>query len=125
MNGVKIHPLGEIVAKKLSGITVVPKNEQLRMTDRAIKAAMKYHDERIAELEWQNELLRNVADGVFVGGNHLASYMLNSGMSSLNHYQKPEDIPIVAMRDVWIAWKAIMRFSETLAAIDDGALGGG
>ncbi len=44
---VKTHPLAEILAKKLFGITTVPKKEQQKMVNRAIKAAVKYHEEEM------------------------------------------------------------------------------
>ena len=62
---VKTHPLEEILSRKLFGFTTVPPQEQKRMVNRAIKAAMKEYDileaqnakidrehaERVAELE--------------------------------------------------------------------------
>ncbi len=39
------HPLAELLAKKLFGIESVSKSEQTKMVNRAIKAAVKYHEE--------------------------------------------------------------------------------
>ena len=36
------HPVAEILAKKLSGIEIVPAAEQRKMVNRAIKAAVEY-----------------------------------------------------------------------------------
>jgi len=41
---VKTHPLAEVVAKKLSGITGVPPSEQSRMANRAAKAAVEWYE---------------------------------------------------------------------------------
>ncbi|MCP3921694.1 MAG: hypothetical protein GY714_03825 [Desulfobacterales bacterium] len=41
---VKKHPLAEILSKKLFGIETVPVKEQKRMVNRAIKAAVEYHE---------------------------------------------------------------------------------
>ena len=41
------HPLAEIIAKKLFSIENVPKEEQRKMVQRAIKAAIKYHEEEM------------------------------------------------------------------------------
>ena len=43
---VKSHPLAEIIAKKLFGITTVPPTEQKRMVNRAIKAAVQWYEEQ-------------------------------------------------------------------------------
>ena len=42
---VKTHPLAEILAKKLFGINSVPKKERTRMVNRAIKAAVEFHEQ--------------------------------------------------------------------------------
>lgn len=47
---VKVHPLGEIIAKKLFSIETVPMKEQTKMVHRACKAAMEYHDQAMKEL---------------------------------------------------------------------------
>jgi hypothetical protein len=36
------HPLAEILGKKLLGIEIVPKDEQVKMVNRAIKAAVEW-----------------------------------------------------------------------------------
>ena len=38
------HPLAEIIAKKLFGISSVPKAEQDKMINRACKEAVEYYD---------------------------------------------------------------------------------
>lgn len=45
------HPLAEIIARKLSGISGVPHMEQLKMVDRACSAAVKYHEEQIKKIK--------------------------------------------------------------------------
>jgi hypothetical protein len=40
------HPLAEILGKKLLGIEIVPKEEQVKMVNRAIKAAVEWVDKR-------------------------------------------------------------------------------
>lgn len=69
--------------------------------------------ERVRELE-------AAYHGVLLGGNHLASYMLQFGMPSPGRYAKAEDVPSASMRNVWIAWRAIMDLSETLATAEGG-----
>lgn len=39
------HPLAEILARKLFGIEGVPRKEQTHMVNRAIKAAVQWHEE--------------------------------------------------------------------------------
>ncbi len=39
------HPLAEILAKKLFSIEIVPQKEQTRMVNRAIKAAVQWHED--------------------------------------------------------------------------------
>ena len=48
---VRVHPLAEILAKALFGIESVPKKYQRRMVTKAIKEAVKYHDNTVAELK--------------------------------------------------------------------------
>ncbi len=43
---VKTHPLGDLLCKRLFGIENVPIVEQVKMKRRAIKAAMKFYDEK-------------------------------------------------------------------------------
>lgn len=43
---VKVHPLGELLCKQLLGIETVPKEEQVKMKQRAIKAAIKMYDKK-------------------------------------------------------------------------------
>jgi len=54
------HPLAEIIARKLFGIESVPKAEQGKMVNRAIKAAVEYHEK---EIERKDRALRKVLDG--------------------------------------------------------------
>ena len=44
---VKTHPLAELLAKKLFGLTTQPKEEQRLMIAKAIKAAVKWHEKEI------------------------------------------------------------------------------
>jgi len=44
------HPLVELLAQRLFGITTVPAPEQRRMVQRACKAAAEYHDAEIERL---------------------------------------------------------------------------
>lgn len=39
------HPLAEIIACKLFGIEIVPDKEKRKMVNRAIKAAINYHEQ--------------------------------------------------------------------------------
>ena len=45
------HPLAEIIAKRLLGISTVPIKEQRRMIARAIKEAVEYHEATISDME--------------------------------------------------------------------------
>ena len=54
---VKIHPLAEILAKKLFGINSVPKKERTKMVNRAIKAAVEFHEQE--KINNQNGGLKN------------------------------------------------------------------
>lgn len=47
---VKIHPLAEVIAKKLFGIETVNRQEQNRMVQRAVKAAVEWHKAREKEI---------------------------------------------------------------------------
>ncbi len=49
-NIVKTHPLAEILSKKLFGIETVPAKEQRRAVNRAIKAAVEYHEKIINKI---------------------------------------------------------------------------
>jgi len=51
MPTVKIHPLAEIIAKKLFGIESVPPEEARKMVSRAAKAAVKWHEELQVDYE--------------------------------------------------------------------------
>lgn len=44
MNVKPHHPLAEILACQLFGISCVPKEEQTRMINRAIKKAVEWHE---------------------------------------------------------------------------------
>ena len=48
---VKKNPLAEIISCKLFGIETVPAKEQRKMVNRAIKAAISYHEEKISKIE--------------------------------------------------------------------------
>ena len=52
------HPLVELLAKRLFGITTVPEPEQRRMVHRACKAAAEYHDSEIKRLRAENAKLQ-------------------------------------------------------------------
>ena len=49
------HPLAEIIAKKLSGISQVPYLEQSKMISRACEAAVEWHTKRVNELKYVYE----------------------------------------------------------------------
>ena len=55
------HPLAEIIARKLIGIESVPSAEQRKMVNRAVKAAVEYHE---AELESKRKII-SVWDYIF------------------------------------------------------------
>lgn len=44
------HSLAEIIGKKLFSIETVPKSEQTRMINRAIKASIEYHESEIQKV---------------------------------------------------------------------------
>ncbi len=58
---VKTHPLMEILAKKLFSIERVPEKEQLKMKNRAIKAAVKWHEEDKKEVLNKIKIIANNA----------------------------------------------------------------
>ena len=45
------HPLAEIIAKCLSGINSVPPEYRDRMINRAVKQAVKWHEEQMKPAE--------------------------------------------------------------------------
>jgi len=49
MPSVKVHPLAEIIAKRLFGIWDVPATEQRKMISRACKAAIEYHEKEMSD----------------------------------------------------------------------------
>ena len=51
MPTVKVHPLAEILSRKLLGIESVPKEEQTKMIQRAILAGVNYHTEKLSLLQ--------------------------------------------------------------------------
>jgi len=53
------HPLAEIIAKKLSGITNVPPHVAIYMVNSAVKAAVEYHE---AEIERKDKLVDEAAN---------------------------------------------------------------
>jgi len=61
---VKVHPLGEILSRKLFGIEGVPRDEQSKMVSRAITAAKAEYD----KLQAENEKLRTTlkASGEYI-----------------------------------------------------------
>ncbi|MDI9433103.1 MAG: hypothetical protein QM570_15410 [Planctomycetota bacterium] len=52
------HPLAEVLGKKLCGIEAVPRDEQSRMVQRAICAAVEYHTAEIAKLTAERDAMR-------------------------------------------------------------------
>ncbi len=50
-------------------------------------------------------------ESVLIGGNHLANVLIGNDImpDEINSYDEIED---VYLRDVWIAWRAIMDLSE-------------
>ena len=60
------HPLAELLAKHLLGIETVPKNYQKRMINRAIKAAVKWHEEQKTKTEQKGDFMnKNLASEIF------------------------------------------------------------
>lgn len=120
-----------IKLRAVSGVASVGKvREALQRMNESDVNQFNEYEQRIADLETQlaeaqrrEGLLRAVHDRVLIGGNHLASCMLTFGAPAPFNYDRAEDIPAAWMRDVWIAWRAIMDLSETIAAIDGGAMG--
>lgn len=51
------HPLAEVISRKLFGIGNVPKAEQDRMINRAIKAAIEWHTAEMVNLINSNATL--------------------------------------------------------------------
>lgn len=49
MPSVKVHPLAEIIAKRLFDIWGVPATEQRGMISRACKAAVEHHEKAISD----------------------------------------------------------------------------
>lgn len=45
------HPLAEVLAKKLFGITMISPKEQEKAVSRAVKAAVEWHEEEKNKLE--------------------------------------------------------------------------
>lgn len=45
------HPLVELLASLLYGIETVPRDEQRKMVTRAIREAVKWHDQRVRDLQ--------------------------------------------------------------------------
>lgn len=50
MNVKSNHPLAEIIACKLFGISTVPREEGHKMVNRAVKAAIEYHEAQIRHI---------------------------------------------------------------------------
>ena len=55
---------------------------------------------------------------VLIGGNHLANVLLSNGIMP-DDIGGAEEIESNDMRDVWIAWRAIMDFSQAQEAISN------
>ena len=49
------HPLAEILAKSLLGIESVPREHQKKMVNRAIKSAVEFYGNRLANSAEQNK----------------------------------------------------------------------
>ena len=88
------HPLAEVIAKKLFGITTVQKDEQERMINRACKAAVEWYennrptgevmkkDKIIKVMQMVAEDVENDAknfDGKEFNGKNVAEYFGNHG----------------------------------------------
>ena len=50
-------------------------------------------------------------ENVLIGGNHLANILLNNNIFP-DQINTVEEIESLDLRDVWIAWRAIMNLSE-------------
>ena len=64
------HPLAEILGKKLLGIEIVPKDEQAKMVNRAIKAAVEWANSNQVDIKLvckhvlkEHEALQNLIAG--------------------------------------------------------------
>lgn len=72
---VKTHPLMEILSKRLFGLESIPKEHQRRYINKAIKEAVKYHDEILENYketllenkEWSKEKLNKFGDDSSIG----------------------------------------------------------
>lgn len=57
---VNTHPLAEILVRKLLGIEVVPKAEQTKMVNRAIKATVEFYDKKLQRKDSAAKVLRKL-----------------------------------------------------------------
>lgn len=74
---VNVHPLAEIIVKKLSGISRVPYLEQMCMINRAVKAAVKYHDEKLATIQVENGWLKRERERSFALLRNVMDFSIN------------------------------------------------
>lgn len=58
MNVKSNHPLSEILAKKLFSIESVPKEEQTKMVNRAIKAAVEFYENNCTTCKGVHKIMK-------------------------------------------------------------------
>lgn len=58
------HPLAELLTRKLFGITECPKAEQKRMVNRAIQAAVLWHEAQEAAVKRSQKYIYRTIHGV-------------------------------------------------------------
>lgn len=96
------HPLAEIIARKLSGITGVPHQEQQQMVRRAITSAVEFHDQKIKDLSEAGKKLDN-------------AIKQRNCISHIDPYQHERDEKIWEM----IATKALIQWAKIIRRKDD------
>ncbi len=63
--------------------------------------------------DWQeeNERTKKIISDVLLGGNHLASLLVDNGIEP-DKIRNVNDVRHGPMRDVWTCWRAIMNLAN-------------
>ncbi len=56
-------------------------------------------------------MLKSLTDDVLIGGNHLANMLIKNNIMPAE-IGGPDEVDDADLRDVWLAWRAIMNLSN-------------
>lgn len=105
------HPIAEIIAKKLFGISSVPRIDQMRMVDRAAMSAVEFYESSLStqrrELESEGDRL---AEALKKNGRHIETCLAWCGEQRGMRWSKLDESRCnCGLKESLSQWEAFKR----------------